>query len=236
MGCTVANIMNKIIIRDWAQSDRPREKLIEQGRRVVTDAELLAILVGSGSAEETAVELCRRVLASVNNDLLRLSKLTVQELCQFKGIGPAKAVTIIAALELGRRRQECVVTERPLINTSGLAYRFLRNQLQDLYHEEFWVLYLNAGCRAIEKRLIGRGGDDFTPVDIRVILRSALTCKANALILAHNHPSGTLNPSTADRRLTEKIYSAAKIMDISVHDHIIITDSDYYSFRDQGLL
>lgn len=236
VGIVFADIMSKIVIREWAQADRPREKLMEQGRRVVTDAELLAILIGSGTTEETAVELCRRVLASVGNDLLRLSKLEVHELCQFKGIGHAKAVTIIAALELGRRRQGSVLTERPLVNKSGLAYGLLRHHLEDLSHEEFWVLFLNAGCRPIEKQLIGRGGDDFTPVDIRVILRSALSYKASGLILAHNHPSGTLSPSVADCDLTEKIQAAAEIMDISLHDHIIITDSDYYSFRDEGLL
>lgn len=228
--------MTKIIIPNWAQADRPREKLIAHGRRAITDAELLAILIGSGTNEETAVELCRRVLSTLDNDLLRLSKLTVNELCRFKGIGIAKAVTIIAALELGRRRQECVLPERPLINTSGLAYEFLKTDLEDLPHEEFWVVFLNGGCRAIEKQMIGKGGHDFTPVDIRVILQHALACRATALVLAHNHPSGTLLPSQADRQLTEKIQAAAAFLDLQLLDHIIITDCDYYSFTDQGLL
>lgn len=228
--------MQKLVIRDWAELDRPREKLLEQGRRAVTDAELLAILIGSGSRHETAVELCKRLLSSVSNDLFRLSKMDVKELCQFKGIGEAKAISIIAALELGRRRQESDVQDKPVLNSSKKAYEFLKHLLEDLSHEEFWVIFLNTSCKVLDKQLIGRGGNDFTPVDVRIILRFALMNKANSIILAHNHPSGSLRPSDADRTLTKKIAQAAKLMDIHVHDHLIITDESYYSFRDEGLL
>ncbi|HIY77007.1 MAG TPA: DNA repair protein RadC [Candidatus Sphingobacterium stercorigallinarum] len=228
--------MSKMIIRNWAREDRPREKLMAYGRRKVTDAELMASLIGSGNADETAVELCRRILASLDHDLVRLSKLTVQELCEFKGVGPAKAVAITAALELGRRRQKCMFIERPLVNSSTVAYDYLRADLQDLTHEEFWVMYLNGGCRVIDKQMISMGGNDFTPVDLRVILQTALMRKATALIVAHNHPSGTLTPSLADRQLTQRMQEATELVDLRLHDHIIITDSDYYSFRDQGHL
>jgi DNA repair protein RadC len=226
----------KLVIREWAESDRPREKLLEHGRRSVSDAELLAILIGSGSKNETAVELCKRLLNSVNNNLFNLSKLEVNDLCQFKGIGEAKAVTIIAALEIGRRRQNTEVEEKPVLNNSKKAYAYLKQMLEDLNHEEFWVIFLNTSCKVIDKQMIGRGGNDFTPVDVRIILRFALLNKANSIILAHNHPSGTLKASEPDKILTRKILEAAKLMDIHVHDHLIITDDNYLSFRDEGLL
>lgn len=226
----------KLVIREWAESDRPREKLLEHGRRSVSDAELLAILIGSGSKNETAVELCKRLLNSVNNNLFNLSKLEVNDLCQFKGIGEAKAVTIIAALEIGRRRQNTEVEEKPVLNNSKKAYAYLKLMLEDLNHEEFWVIFLNTSCKVIDKQMIGRGGNDFTPVDVRIILRFALLNKANSIILAHNHPSGTLKASEPDKILTRKILEAAKLMDIHVHDHLIITDDNYLSFRDEGLL
>lgn len=228
--------MSKLVIRDWAESDRPREKLLEQGRRSLSDAELLAILIGSGSRQETAVELCRRILSSVQNNLDNLSKLEVLSLCEFKGIGEAKAITIVAALELGRRRKEASYIEKPLLNSSLRVYEYFRYLLQDLPHEEFWVLYLNTACKVLDKQLIGRGGNDFTPVDIRIILRNALNSKAHSMILIHNHPSGSREASQADKILTKKIVEASRIMDIKVNDHIIFTDNGYYSFRDEGLL
>ncbi|MCS3557136.1 MULTISPECIES: RadC family protein [unclassified Sphingobacterium] len=228
--------MSKLVIRDWAEADRPREKLLEQGRRSLSDAELLAILIGSGSRQETAVELCRRILSSVQNNLHSLSKLEVMSLCEFKGIGEAKAITIVAALELGRRRKESEYIEKPLLNSSLRVYEYFRYQLQDLPHEEFWVLYLNTACKVLDKQLIGRGGNDFTPVDVRIILRNALNCKAHSMILIHNHPSGSREASQADKILTKKIAEASRIMDIKVNDHIIFTDNGYYSFRDEGLL
>ncbi len=227
---------SKMVIREWAEADRPREKLLQIGRRSVTDAELLAIIIGSGSKNETAVALCKRLLASVNNNLLDLSKLELFELCQFKGIGEAKGIMIIAALELGRRRQEAEPQTRVQLNSSKLAYQFLKNQLIDLPHEEFWVIYLNTACQVIHHQMIGRGGNDFTPVDCRIIMRAALINKAHAMILAHNHPSGTLKASEADKQLTKKIIAAAKLLDIHVHDHIIFTDHHYLSFKDDGLM
>lgn len=228
--------MQKLVIREWAEADRPREKLLEQGRRALTDAELLAILIGSGSREETAVELCRRLLSGVGNSLDRLSKLDVADLCAYKGIGEAKAIAIIAAMELGRRRREQDTMELPVLNSSKRVYEYFRNTLQDIPHEEFWAIYLNRGNKVIDKQLIGRGGNDYTPVDVRIILRFALQVKASSMVLAHNHPSGTLRPSEADKQVTKKIYEAARIMDIQVNDHLIFSDNGYYSFRDEGLL
>lgn len=228
--------MQKMVIREWAEADRPREKLLEQGRRALTDAELLAILIGSGSREETAVELCRRLLSGVGNSLDRLSKLDVSDLCAYKGIGDAKAIAIIAAMELGRRRKESGAMENPVLNSSKRVYEYFRNTLQDIPHEEFWVIYLNRGGKVIDKQLVGRGGSDYTPADVRVILRFALQAKASSLVLAHNHPSGTLKPSEADKEVTKKICEAARIMDIRVSDHLIFTDHGYYSFRDEGAL
>lgn len=227
--------MQKLVIREWAEADRPREKLLEQGRRALTDAELLAILIGSGSREETAVELCRRLLSGVGNSLDSLSRLEVADLCAYKGIGDAKAIAIIAAMELGRRRKESNTIELPILNSSKRVYEYFRNTLQDIPHEEFWAIYLNKGGKVIDKQLIGRGGNDYTPADVRVILRFALQVKATSLILAHNHPSGTLKPSEADKQVTQKICEAAKIMDIQVNDHLIFSDHGYYSFRDEGL-
>ena len=228
--------MAKLVIREWAEIDRPREKLMAQGRRALTDAELLAILIGSGSTTETAVELCRRILKDFNYNLNLLSKKEVVDLCAYRGIGEAKAITIIAALELGRRRRDEIVVEKPVLNSSKRVYEYFRGNLQDIPHEEFWVLYLNTSCKVLESQLIGRGGNDFTPVDVRIILRHALTAKAHSMILIHNHPSGSLQPSQADKILTTKINDAAKIMDIKVNDHIIFTDNSYFSFRDEGLL
>lgn len=228
--------MNKLVIREWAESDRPREKLLEQGRRALTDAELLAILIGSGSREETAVELCRRLLSGVANSLDKLSKMEVSDLRQYKGIGEAKAITIIAALELGRRRKESDQESQLILNSSKRVFEYFKEYLQDLPHEEFWVLYLNTACKVLDKQLIGRGGNDFTPVDVRIILRYALQNKANSIILIHNHPSGTLHPSHADKQITKKICDASHVMDIRVNDHVIFTDNNYFSFRDEGLM
>ncbi|MFD2742308.1 MULTISPECIES: RadC family protein [Sphingobacterium] len=226
----------KLAIHEWAESDRPREKLIEQGRRALSNAELLAILIGSGSPQESAVELCRRVLSGVENNLSLLSKLDVADLCRYHGIGQAKAITIIAALEIGRRRKDTLEMPSSVLNSSKRVFNFFRERLQDLPHEEFWVLYLNTGCKLIDKQLISRGGNDFAPVDIRIILKYALQANAHSMILIHNHPSGTLSPSLADKQLTKRIADAAVLMDIRVNDHIIFTDQAYYSFRDEGLL
>ncbi|PRD47693.1 RadC family protein [Sphingobacterium haloxyli] len=228
--------MEKLIIREWSAADRPREKLLEQGRRALTDAELMAILIGSGSSKETAVELCRRILSDAQNNLNNISRLEVPDLCRYHGIGEAKAISIIAALELGRRRKEMEPETISVLNSSRKVYDYFRSYIQDLVHEEFWVLYLNTGCRLVDKKIIGRGGNDSTPVDIRVILRYALQVQAGSLVLIHNHPSGTLRPSNADKLITKRIVTAAELMDIRVNDHIIFTDTSYFSFRDEGLL
>ncbi|OOG16977.1 hypothetical protein BWD42_15990 [Sphingobacterium sp. CZ-UAM] len=228
--------LHKLVIREWSEADRPREKLVSQGRRALSDAELLAILIGSGSMDESAVALCRRILADVNNSLDTLSKMDVNELSRYKGIGEAKAISIIAALELARRKKESPSEARKVLNSSKRVYDFMKPILQDLPHEEFWTLYLNTGCKLLDQQLIGRGGNDFTPVDVRIILRNALAIKAHSIVLIHNHPSGTLQPSNADRILTQKIVEASKIMDIRVNDHLIFTDNGYYSFRDEDII
>ena len=228
--------MKKLILREWSEADRPREKLLVQGRRALTDAELMAILIGSGSPKETAVELCRRILADVRHDLTSLSRLEVPDLCSYRGIGEAKAISIIAALELGRRRRENKCESKPILNSSKKVYDYFAPYIQDLPHEEFWVLFLNTACKLLDQKIIGRGGNDATPVDIRVILRFALQLQANSLILIHNHPSGTLRASHADKMVTQRIVAAAELMDVRVNDHVIFTDTAYYSFRDEGLL
>ena len=227
---------HKLVISQWAEADRPREKLMEQGRRALTDAELLAILIGSGSREETAVELCRRILKDQDNNLYKVSQMDIKDLSTYKGIGDAKAIAIVAALELGRRREEEEEVEKPILNSSKRVYDYFKSHLMDLPHEEFWVLYLNTACKVLDSQLIGRGGNDFTPVDVRIILRYALSSKAHSMILIHNHPSGTCSPSQADKLLTKKIDEAARVMDIRVNDHLIFTNSSYYSFRDEDLL
>jgi len=228
--------LSRVTIKAWAEADRPREKLVERGRRALTDSELLAILIGSGSRDESAVELCKRILYDHGNDLNDLSRLSVAELCHYKGIGEAKAISIIAALELGRRRKEQKEEERPALNSSRRVYDHLQHVYKDLPYEEFWALYLSGGCKLIAKALIGKGGNDFTPVDIKQVLRLALEHRATSIVLTHNHPSGSLKPSTMDIQLTKKLLEAAKLFDFSINDHIIFTDAGYYSFRDDGLL
>ncbi|MFC3199777.1 DNA repair protein RadC [Parapedobacter deserti] len=226
----------KVTIKAWAEADRPREKLQEQGRRALTDAELLAILIGSGSRDESAVELCRRILHDAGNDLNELSRLSVPELCHYKGIGEAKAISIVAALELGRRRVDRKKEERPILNSSKRVHEYMDRVYKDLPYEEFWVLFLGGGCKLITKQLVGKGGNDFTPVDIKQVLRLALEYRASSVILTHNHPSGTLKPSTMDIQLTNKLAEAAKLFDFVINDHVIFADSGYCSFRDSGLL
>ncbi|MGV3761734.1 RadC family protein [Parapedobacter sp.] len=228
--------LSRVTIKAWAEADRPREKLLERGRRALSDAELLAILIGSGSRNESAVELCRRILHDQGNDLHALSRLSVAELCRYKGIGEAKAISIISALELGRRRKDRKAEERPILNSSKQVYDHFEHVYRDLSYEEFWVLYLGGGCKFIAKQLIGKGGNDFTPVDIKQVLRFALEHRATGIVLTHNHPSGTLKPSAADRQLTKKLAEAATLLDLSINDHVIFTDAGYYSFRDNGLL
>lgn len=228
--------LSRVSIKAWAEADRPREKLLERGRRALSDAELLAILIGSGSRGESAVELCRRILHEQDNDLHQLARLSVAELRRYKGIGEAKAVSIVAALELGRRRKEQKTEEPSVLNSSTRVYHFMEHVYRDLHYEEFWVLYLGGGCKFITKQQIGKGGNDFTPVDIKRVLRLALEYRAVSIVLTHNHPSGTRKASTADMQLTRKLAEAAALLDLSVNDHVIFTDEGYYSFRDEGLL
>jgi DNA repair protein RadC len=226
----------KLNIKDWAAEDRPREKLLKNGARSLSDAELIAILIGSGNLEETAVELSRRILASVDNNLNDLGKKSVGSLCSFKGIGEAKAVTIVAALELGKRRKEADVFIKKVINASKDAFDYFQPMLGDLGHEEFWVMLLDRGNKIQDTFRISQGGISGTVIDVRIILKPALEKQSSYIILCHNHPSGTLRPSDSDRVITSKIKDAAKLMDISVIDHVIIGQNKYFSFADEGLL
>lgn len=223
-------------IKSWAEDDRPREKLIGKGRQVLTDAELIAILIGSGNKEDTAVELSRKILASVNNNLNELGKLSISDLSKFKGIGEAKAISIIAALELGRRRRETETIKRDKITCSKDVFDIMKPIMLDLPHEEFWLLILNRSNTVIKKELISRGGVAGTVVDTKIIFKSAIENLASSIIISHNHPSGNLKPSDADIKITKSIKEAGKIMDIPLFDHLIITDKGYYSFNDEGIL
>jgi len=223
-------------IKEWAVEDRPREKMLVKGTRSLSEAELIAILIGSGSLDESAVELSRRVLASVGNNLNELGKKTIGDLKKFKGIGEVKAITIMAALELGRRRKETEPDEKPKVVTSADAASIFKPILSDLSHEEFWVLLLNRNNLVIDKMLVSQGGLSGTIIDVRVILKMALDKLACSIILCHNHPSGNLIPSEADKDITKKIQEAGKHMDIPVLDHLIIGNDAYFSFADEGLI
>ena len=231
----VENYENKIGIKLWAEEDRPREKLSAQGRRALTDAELIAILIGSGSRNETAVELSKRILHYHDNDLNKLGKASIIELSNFKGIGEAKAISIIAALEIGRRRNEFETKPADFIGVSKDAYNLMRRHLVDLNHEEFWIILTGRSSKVLGKELVSKGGLSQTLIDIKIIFSAALQHKANGIILVHNHPSGNLKPSHEDINLTKRITDAGKILDIKITDHLIITDKGYYSFADNGL-
>src|SRR5690606_17021356 len=221
-------------LKQWAEQDRPREKLLLNGRRLLSDAELIAILIGSGSKEETAVELSKRILSDVENNLSDLARLTLADLCNYKGIGEAKAIAIIAALELGRRRKENASVLKPQIESSEDAYQVLQSVYADLSHEEFWILLLNTNNRVIAKELISKGGSGVVAVDAKGVFQAVLQAKATGLILSHNHPSGSLRPSMADKQLTKKIVEGGKLLDVRVLDHLIISDEGYYSLLDHG--
>lgn len=223
-------------IKNWSDDDKPREKLVQKGRSVLSDAELVAILIGSGSRNESAVELSKRILASVNNNLNELGKLSPKQLMQFKGIGEAKAVTIAAALEMGRRRRGEGTLKISKISGSRDAFEILRPAIGELEHEEFWILYLNNANKVLHRSQLSKGGLTGTLVDVRIVMKKALELGAVALILAHNHPSGTLKPSQADKEVTQKLQSAAQALDIKVLDHLIVTQKDYYSFADNTIL
>lgn len=230
------NDFTRMKLKEWAEQDRPREKLLLNGRRSLSDAELMAILIGSGSKDETAVELSKRILGDVGNDLGDLSRLLLADLCAYKGIGEAKGITIIAALELGRRRKEYIAEEKPQIKGSEDVYRVLKSIYADLSHEEFWILLLNTRNKVIGKELISKGGMGIVAVDAKIIFQVTLQAKATGIILSHNHPSGSLEPSLSDISLTDKIMKGAKCLDIRVLDHVIVSDEGYYSFIDNNQL
>ncbi|WP_073486900.1 MULTISPECIES: DNA repair protein RadC [unclassified Flavobacterium] len=221
-------------ITNWSEDDKPREKLMLKGKDALSDAELLAILIGSGSRNESAVALSQRILADAGN-LNSLGKMSISQLMQFKGIGEAKAITIIAALELGRRRRAEDTVKLSKIISSKNTFEIMQPIIGELSHEEFWVLFLNNSNKVISKSQLSKGGITGTIVDIRLVFKLALENGATGLILCHNHPSGNLNPSDADKQITKKIKTAGEILDVKILDHLIITETKYYSFVDEGI-
>ena len=223
-------------IKNWFQDDQPREKLRDKGKLTLSDAELVAILIGSGNRNESAVDLCKRILASVDNNLNALGKVSLKHLMEFNGIGEAKAITITAALELGRQRKFEDAVKQEKITSSRDVYDIMQPVLGELSHEEFWVIYLNNSNKVLQKQQLSKGGITGTLVDVRLVLKQALEVGATALILCHNHPSGTLKASEADKKITQKLKTAGLSLDIKVLDHIIVTEKAYFSFADETIL
>jgi DNA repair protein RadC len=223
-------------IKNWAVEDRPREKLLLKGTAALSDAELIAILLGTGTASTSAVDLAKTVLQSVGHNLDDLARLSVNDLMKIKGIGEAKAIAIISALELGRRRKDTSSTEKPKISSSGDAYSLLKSNLMDKPHEEFWVLLLNRNNRLIKMQQVSLGGVHGTVADPKIIFKLALEELASIIIVAHNHPSGNLTPSRQDIDLTNKLKESSKLLEITLADHLIIAGKEYFSFADEGLL
>jgi DNA repair protein RadC len=228
--------VGKQSIKNWASDDRPREKLVNKGPLALSDSELLAILIHHGTREKSAVELAREIMQLGKNNLQELGRLTVKEIMKVKGIGLAKGIAIVAALELGRRRQAAISLEKPVIKGSRDIAGYMQSLLSDLSHEVFAVVFLNRANKLLHFEIISRGGITGTVADPRIILKKALEEEAVGLILCHNHPSGNLSPSRADEELTRKIKQAAAFFDISVLDHIIVSSTGYFSFADEGLL
>lgn len=226
----------KLTIAQWSEDDQPREKLRDKGPQMLSNAELLAILIGSGTPGISAVELMQSVLSDCKNNLNTLGKMTIRELMQYKGIGEAKAITILAACELGKRRQMEKAEERPELTTATRIYNHMHPLMQDLDVEEFWVLLMNQNHRLIKKMRIAHGGISEVSVDIRIIMREALQANATIIAVCHNHPSGSLRPSKQDEALTISIKQACQVMRIFFYDHVIITDGNYYSFHEEGRL
>jgi DNA repair protein RadC len=222
-------------IKHWAEDDKPREKLMLKGKQALSDAELIAILIGSGSRNESAVDLSKRILKSVYNNLNALGKLSLKQLMEFKGIGEAKAISIAAAMELGRRRREEETVELKKITSSKAVFEIMQPIIGELPHEEFWVLYLNNSNKVIYKAQLSKGGITGTVVDVRLIFKTALEQNATSIILSHNHPSGKLQASDADLQITKKLKTAGEQLDIKVLDHIIVTENGYLSFQDEGI-
>ncbi len=227
---------NSFSIKSWAEDDRPREKLLSKGKQALSDAELIAILIGSGSRAESAVELSKRILASINNNLNALGKLTVADLIKFKGIGDAKAISIITALELGRRRRLEEALELPKITGSKAIFEIMQPLIGEITTEEFWIVYLNNSNKVLYKSKLSSGGLTGTVVDVRLVFKKAVELNSTAIILCHNHPSGNLKPSDADIQLTKKMKLGGETLDVKVLDHIIITEKSYFSFADEGLM
>ncbi len=223
-------------IKEWTVEDRPREKVMYKGIMSLSDAELLAILIGSGNSGMSAVDLAREILGIAGNNLVKLGKMDIHDFKKLKGIGPARAVTIMAALELGRRRKSAEITEEKKIRTSNDVYTLFHPLLSDLSHEEFWILYLNRSNRIISRMKVSQGGISGTITDIRIIMKKGLELLASSVIICHNHPSGNREPSEADIKITGKIKDATAFFDISLLDHLIVTDNGYYSFADEGKL
>ncbi len=232
----MAHESNSFSIKDWSENDRPREKLSLNGSSSLSDSELIAILIGSGNREMSAVELSRLILNHAGNSLDKLGRMSIKELMKFKGIGEAKAISITAAMELGKRRASELPTTRPVITCSSDAFKVLQPIIGDLPHEEFWILYVNNSHKVLAKHQISKGGFTGTMVDTRIVFQKAVEESAVAMILAHNHPSGKLQPSMDDKRLTQKLIEAGKLMDIKVLDHLIVTSEDFYSFADHNLM
>lgn len=229
-------VLQHLSIKEWAEDDRPREKLLLKGKQALSDAELIAILLGSGSRNETAVQLAQRILRENNHNLFDLAKLSVADLQKFKGIGEAKAITIVAALELGRRKKDADVPQQTVVRTSVDAYKHISPKLADLPHEEFWIMLLNRAHKITKTELVSRGGVSGTVADVRMMMKMAVENLASAVVLAHNHPSGNTRPSDADIQLTKKVREAANLFDIQLLDHIIAGENSYFSFTDEGLL
>lgn len=226
--------MEKLNINQWAEEDRPREKLMRLGAEALTNAELLAILIGSGSTKETAVELMKRMMADCNNNLNTLGKKPLRELMEYNGVGEAKAITILAACELGKRRQLEKAEERQDLGSAAAIYNHLHPLMQDLDVEEAWILLMNQNFKLIKKQRISHGGISETAVDVRIIVKEAILCNATVVALAHNHPSNNLRPSSFDDRLTEQVKKACELMRLHFADHVIVTDGNYYSYREEG--
>lgn len=227
---------SSIKISQLAEEDRPREKLLLKGKSALSDAELIAILIGSGTASLSAVDLSRNILSSVNHDLFSLARLTIQDLKKFKGIGEAKAISIVAAMELGRRRKEAEPLQKPKITCSQDIYQLMKQELQDEQIEYFYLILLSRSNQVIKKHLISQGGTAGTVVDTKLVFKAALEHLAQSIILVHNHPSGNLKPSEQDKRLTERMVKVGRELDLPVLDHVIFTDVGYFSFADEGMI
>jgi DNA repair protein RadC len=232
----VKNSPKHLTIKSLSEDDRPREKLATLGRQNLSDAELIAIILGSGNKKETAVQLAQRMLSENNNNINQIAKLSLAELKKYNGVGEAKAVNIAAAFELGRRRNDLETTEKVKITSSNVAYKILQKRLRDLPHEEFWILILNRANQVVKEEYLSKGGISGTVVDVRLICKAAIENNASAVVIAHNHPSGQLTASEQDKSITKKLKEALKTFEIALLDHLIIGDQKYYSFADDGIL